>query len=486
VRFLLFFAAAALLAQQQPTGPFRPGTNPPAGLPPTVPQKGPAFYPNRVAFIDSLGLLDGLTGNATDCIHIDGSSGPCTSGGGGGGSSVVPIFSWFETPGGTQNGVNTVFTLANSPSPANSLHLYWNGDLLEAGVDYTLSGGTITYINGVSPKAGDVMQAWYQEGYSAAIPLTCPANEVVAGPASGPDAAPGCRDLVSGDLPAISTAWGAITGTLASQTDLNTALGTKPTAALVTSVGSPGIDTNVASEKATRTALTAVAAAAQPVMGIGTSLPGTCTVGALFYKSDATAGQNVYGCTSTNTWTQQGGSGGGGGTVHDYFTYFFVSRDNSNGDAVTDGVCAGGGGVSCGNYDGPAYYDLPSAGTGYIVVHHLLHPSWDASTVALTLYWTQTSGGSGNVQWSFSSWCAAVGSTVYFPSPTYNTAQTVTTAIPGGGNLQETSLASVTMTGCAAGNILYVKIQNIAAGSGGTTFTNDPLAMGLGLLIGHT
>ena len=38
----------------------------------------------------------------------------------------------------------------------------------------------------------------------------------------------------------------------------------------------------------------------------GTSLPSSCTVGETFFKSDAPAGQNVYGCTSTNTWTVQG------------------------------------------------------------------------------------------------------------------------------------------------------------------------------------
>lgn len=46
-------------------------------------------------------------------------------------------------------------------------------------------------------------------------------------------------------------------------------------------------------------------------MKVGTSLPGTCTTGDLFYKSDATAGQNIYGCTNTNVWTLQAGSGAG-------------------------------------------------------------------------------------------------------------------------------------------------------------------------------
>lgn len=32
----------------------------------------------------------------------------------------------------------------------------------------------------------------------------------------------------------------------------------------------------------------------------GTAMPGTCSVGELFYKSDASAGQNLFGCTSPN------------------------------------------------------------------------------------------------------------------------------------------------------------------------------------------
>ncbi|MBI5086461.1 MAG: hypothetical protein HZB13_17935, partial [Acidobacteria bacterium] len=40
----------------------------------------------------------------------------------------------------------------------------------------------------------------------------------------------------------------------------------------------------------------------------GTPLPAACTVGELFYKTDATAGSNIYGCTAANTWTAQGGS----------------------------------------------------------------------------------------------------------------------------------------------------------------------------------
>ena len=34
----------------------------------------------------------------------------------------------------------------------------------------------------------------------------------------------------------------------------------------------------------------------------GTALPGICEVGAVFFKSDAPARENVYGCVAQDTW----------------------------------------------------------------------------------------------------------------------------------------------------------------------------------------
>ncbi len=39
----------------------------------------------------------------------------------------------------------------------------------------------------------------------------------------------------------------------------------------------------------------------------GDTLPTKCAVGDIAYKTNATAGQNLYGCTSADTWTAQGG-----------------------------------------------------------------------------------------------------------------------------------------------------------------------------------
>lgn len=48
------------------------------------------------------------------------------------------------TPSGTVNGVNTVFVLPTTPNPASSLQVFYNGAYQTEGVDYTLTGSTIT------------------------------------------------------------------------------------------------------------------------------------------------------------------------------------------------------------------------------------------------------------------------------------------------------------------------------------------------------
>lgn len=46
---------------------------------------------------------------------------------------------------GTINGINTTFTLSATPTDANSVQLSLDRQLQIQGVDYTLSGATITY-----------------------------------------------------------------------------------------------------------------------------------------------------------------------------------------------------------------------------------------------------------------------------------------------------------------------------------------------------
>ena len=65
-----------------------------------------------------------------------------------------------ETPTGLINGVNTVFTLAQTPSPASSLRVFLNRTYMTAGgEDYTLVDNTITFIN--APRTGSILRVFY-------------------------------------------------------------------------------------------------------------------------------------------------------------------------------------------------------------------------------------------------------------------------------------------------------------------------------------
>ena len=67
-----------------------------------------------------------------------------------------------EIPSGSINGVNTAFTLANSPT-AGSEHVYLNGILQESGSgnDYTISGANITFSS--APLTGEKIRVSYRK-----------------------------------------------------------------------------------------------------------------------------------------------------------------------------------------------------------------------------------------------------------------------------------------------------------------------------------
>jgi hypothetical protein len=61
------------------------------------------------------------------------------------------------------------------------------------------------------------------------------------------------------------------------------------------------------------------AASSTKPLKAGVTLPASCALGEMFFKTDAPAGLNVFGCVNTNTWQLQAGAGTvtveNGGTV---------------------------------------------------------------------------------------------------------------------------------------------------------------------------
>ncbi len=137
------------------------------------PVKGPGYSAGRMAVINQDGELEAVIGNPSDCVMVDGSTGPC----GGGGPQFVDL----EVPGGVVDGVNANFTLANPPNPATSLVLFRNGVEQNPGADYTLTGSTVQFLAGAIPQPGDSLAAWYRLAPSAGSLIgaqTAPAPEI--------------------------------------------------------------------------------------------------------------------------------------------------------------------------------------------------------------------------------------------------------------------------------------------------------------------
>lgn len=75
---------------------------------------------------------------------------------------VTASGAWIkEVPAGVINGVNTVFTLQNTPVSGTDM-VFLSGQLQAGGgVDYTLSGKTITFK--IAPNIGEQLFVFYQK-----------------------------------------------------------------------------------------------------------------------------------------------------------------------------------------------------------------------------------------------------------------------------------------------------------------------------------
>jgi hypothetical protein len=123
------------------------------------PTKSATFTRSRVAIIDATGSIASINGNGSDCVHVDGTGGTC---GTGTSASVNAGFVDNEIPTGAENGTNAIFSLSQAPSPGASLSLYRNGLMLRQGVDYTLSGNTVSFVVAATPQTGDLLSAFYR------------------------------------------------------------------------------------------------------------------------------------------------------------------------------------------------------------------------------------------------------------------------------------------------------------------------------------
>ncbi|SPE43321.1 conserved hypothetical protein [Candidatus Sulfopaludibacter sp. SbA3] len=103
-------------------------------------------------------MLASVTGADSDCVHVDGSTGPC--------GSTVPSFVDSEAATGIVDGSNTAFGLSAAPDPSSSLAVYRNGVLQTSGQDFTLTGTTVQFAAAATPQPGDTLLASYRTAES--------------------------------------------------------------------------------------------------------------------------------------------------------------------------------------------------------------------------------------------------------------------------------------------------------------------------------
>lgn len=111
--------------------------------------------------------------------------------------------------------------------------------------------------------------------------------------------------------------------------------------------------------------------------------------------------------------------------------------------------------------------DFPDTSGEKSAQQTILLPSDWTGAIDVRLIW-YTTATTGNCKWVVSTICTAVDATET-DNPSFNTASTVTTAAPGtGSRLQTSSITGVTATGCAAGELLHLRVARLSTDAADT------------------
>lgn len=189
---------------------------------------------------------------------------------------------------------------------------------------------------------------------------------------------------------------------------------------------------------------------------------GGCTTGRDF--SINTSNGDLYKCNDS-AWVVQGGN-----------SKLQVEWAIGPVAGITAGGTTTSNGIACDNPDGctpslltagnrqlltVAYTN--TGGTTAGTFYHKLPSNWDAGTVSFNVTWSRSGGAGTGSNAVLQLETACVANTESIVGTSYNTAQTVTTAKPASAGDQATSsIASVTMTGCVAGEILIGRLSRLS------------------------
>jgi hypothetical protein len=193
----------------------------------------------------------------------------------------------------------------------------------------------------------------------------------------------------------------------------------------------------------------------------GSGLPSTCGQGEMYYRQDAAAGMNVYGCTATNSWTLE--QGPPAASMASQLGDFAVTRTSATTLAIGANCSTS---TPCVVRFGSLVYSFGSGATTTISAGSGLALMYISSAGALTV--------GSNVTASCSSGCTAVSGVTAFPIdaiPLFTWSATSGTWDASGGVDQRAFLSSKSVT--AGTGITTTEI------SGKTQLSADTSVIGL-------
>jgi hypothetical protein len=214
----------------------------------------------------------------------------------------------------------------------------------------------------------------------------------------------------------------------------------------------------------------------------GSGVPAmNCTVGQRYFRTDATAGANIYLCTATNTWTAAGGASAQTESIifralcQNTVAGPNFSTPASNPPTFTCVTGANAGDVSAAatawNYALLSFAENASEATSQSVQGMIPLPStWSsAAGIAVDLTW-RTSATSGDVLWRIQGQCVA---DAEVPG-NFGSVSSFTADTAKGTTLQWNSVPTKTLTtgdvlsGCAAGETFLFRLWRDATQAGDT------------------
>lgn len=203
------------------------------------------------------------------------------------------------------------------------------------------------------------------------------------------------------------------------------------------------------------------AASATKPFRSGSGLPSTCGQGEMYYRLDAAAGMNVYGCTATNSWTLE--QGPPAASMASQLGDFAVTRTSATTLAIGAGCSTT---TPCVVRFGSLVFSFGSGATATISAGSGLALVYVSSTGVLTL--------GSNVTATCSSGCTALSGVTSFPAdaiPLFTWSATSGTWDASGGVDQRAFLSSKSVT--AGTGITTTEI------SGKTQLSADTSVIGL-------